>query len=204
MIESMIAPLENLGTRYSYHGYVQLTEDLLAREQTTGTNHSPSMIEYTRLNLQRQHRLYKTASLDPALVAAVKGLQGRYNWTVISEAWCGDVAQNLPVIALVAEQNPDIHLEVVLRDENPTLMDAFETDGGRAIPILVVTDADTGAFITRWGPRPAPAQQMVRDYKALETKPPYAEFVKGLQLWYRDDHTRTLQAELLALVQGLY
>jgi Thioredoxin len=83
-------------------------------------------------------------------------------------------------------------------------MDGFTTNGGRAIPILVVMDGETGAVITRWGPRPAPAQQMVLDYKALPAdKPPYQEFVKELQLWYLHDHTRTLQAELLEMVLAL-
>ncbi len=44
---------------------------------------------------------------------------------------------------------------------------------------------------------------MITEYKALEVKKPYMEFVIDLQLWYTKDHTQSLQAELLALVKGL-
>ena len=44
------------------------------------------------------------------------------------------VAQNLPVVAKLAEHNPNIDLRIILRDENLDLMDEHLTDGGRSIP----------------------------------------------------------------------
>jgi Thioredoxin len=195
--------LDAVTSKWGYHAYVAHVDDLVAHDQTTGTNHSPDYVDFTRMGQQRTHRIYKTTAITPALEAATKQLQRNYHFVVIVEAWCGDVCQNLPVIQKVAELNPNISLEVILRDENPDIMDHFTTDGGRAVPILVVIDADTHEVITRWGPRPAPAQKMVKDYKALTEKVPYMEFVKELQLWYAHDHTQTLQAELLKLVSGL-
>jgi hypothetical protein len=195
--------LPHTAVSFGYHEFVAHVDALLLQGKTTGENHSPQYLEFTSLNQQRTHRVYKTTEIHADLALAVQQLQGKYRFMVIVEAWCGDVPQNLPVIAKLAELNPNIHLEVILRDENPGIMDNFTTNGGRAVPILVVMDALTGHVITRWGPRPAPAQKMVMDYKALTEKVPYGEFVKEVQLWYAHDKTRTLQAELLKLVRGL-
>ena len=195
--------LDSVPSIFGYHEFVDHVDMLLEKGMTTGTNHTEAYLEYTRINQQRTHRVYKTTEIQPELQAAIQQLKRSYHWIVIVEAWCGDVCQNLPVIAKAAELNDKIKLELILRDENAEIMDHFETNGGRAIPILVVMDADTHEVITRWGPRPAPAQQMVMDYKALTEKVPYMEFVKEVQLWYAHDKTLTLQAELLKLVNSL-
>ncbi len=195
--------LPRIEKSFGYHEFIAHVDALLLQGHTTGENHSQQYLDFTTINQQRSHRVYKHSELNPDLVAAVTALQRKYRWMVIAEAWCGDVPQNMPLIARLAELNPNITFEIILRDENESIMDHFTTGGGRAIPILVVMDGITDQVITRWGPRPAPAQQMVMDYKALTEKPPYMEFVKELQLWYAHDKTHTLQSELLTLVQGL-
>ncbi len=190
---------------YTYAEYVALTEKLVAEGRTTGPIQSEAMAHYTKLNLTRMHRLDKTVHLRDELVEAVKALGNRYDWTVITEAWCGDAAQNLPIISALAEQNPEINLSLVLRDDNLDLMDQHLTNGGRSIPKLLIYDKITGQVVTTWGPRPAPVQQMVVDYKHMdkETKPPYQEFVVVVQKWYNQDKTQTLQQELLDVLQGI-
>lgn len=188
---------------YSYREFRDLTEDLLAQNKTTGTNHSADYIHYTRMNLQRMDRIYKNTTVQPELAAVVQGLEGRYKWIVLVEAWCGDVPQNLPVMAKIAELNPNIELVTVLRDENLDLMDQHLTNGGRGIPKLVIVDKDTQEAVAEWGPRPAPAQQMVYDWKAAEDKKPYMEFVVELQKWYAKDRTATMQKEFTALLATL-
>jgi Thioredoxin len=199
----MPSTLNHPRTTYGYHEFVALCESLLAENKATGTNHSQAYLDYSRINLQRMHRIYKTTQVIPALSQALSGLRGSYEWLVLVEGWCGDVGQNLPVIAKAVENHPNIRLVTILRDENLDLMDQYLTHGGRAIPKMIVSDQATGEVLAVWGPRPAPAQQRVMDYKQMADRPPYAEFVKTVQRWYAGDRSRTLQAELLALVEGL-
>ena len=111
-----------------------------------------------------------------------------YSWIVLTEAWCGDSAQILPVITAITKLNPqNIKLYILLRDENPWLMNKFLTDGTRLIP----------------SPRPAPAQELLRKWKNNQAGKTWAEFEKDLHTWYAKDKTQTTQAEFLDLLNGL-
>jgi len=193
---------EQLAAAYSYAAYRQLIDDLLAEGKTTGPQQTPELTEYTTLNVQRMHRLDKTVKVQPALAAAAAGLQGQYIWLLITEGWCGDAAQIVPVVEAVAQASQG-HLTTryVLRDEHPALIDQYLTGTSRAIPKLVVLDAGTLAEITHWGPRPVPARELVQRLKAEGM--PHDDFIRELHTWYAHDRTQTTQNELLALVQGL-
>jgi hypothetical protein len=48
----------------------------------------------------------------------VEVLKNEYIWMVISEGWCGDGAQLIPVFdKMVAESDGKIDMKIVLRDE---------------------------------------------------------------------------------------
>lgn len=184
-----------------YKAYRDMVSTLLEAGKTTGNNHSEAMVNYTQMNQQRMKRLDKQVTLNDELKEAAEALEGNYIWLVLTEAWCGDAAQNVPVLAKVADAAEDnITLKLVLRDEYPELMERHLTNGGKGIPKLVVLDADTFEPLTEWGPRPKPAQQMVMDHKENPLLP-YKEFVEQVHKWYADDRTQTTQQELLALLK---
>lgn len=184
----------------SYEQYKALTDKLLLQNKTTGDNHSPDMIAYTQLNMTRMRRLDKTVHLQEALVTAINQVSKPWFWVVLTEAWCGDAAQNLPVIAKMAAQSPHITLRLLLRDEHPEVMDAYLTAGSRSIPKLVCLDEHLQEIGT-WGPRPAPARQMVRDFKARPDGS-YSDFVARVQSWYAKDKTQTMQQEFIQIVKA--
>jgi hypothetical protein len=188
---------------YTYAAYRQLIDDLLAEGKTTGPQQSAELTAFTALNVQRMHRLDKTVKLQPALAAAAASLQGHYTWLIITEGWCGDAAQIVPVVEAVAQASQGhIATRYVLRDEHLPLIDRYLTGTSRAIPKLVVLDPDTRTEITHWGPRPAAAQELVQRLKAEGM--PHDDFIRELHTWYAHDRTQATQAELLALVQRLH
>jgi thiol-disulfide isomerase/thioredoxin len=119
---------------------------------------------------------------------------------VITESWCGDAAHVNPVINKVAEQNPNIDLKFVLRDENPELMDVFLTNGGRAIPKLIMIDNVSGEVTNTFGPRPSIVTQMVVDYKT-EHGMLTPEFKEDLQLWYNKNKGQNIIEDLVSLLK---
>jgi hypothetical protein len=197
-----VLPAESLAGAYTYQAYRQLVDDLLAEGKTTGPEQSEELTAYTDLNVKRMERLDKTVQVQPALAAAAAGLQGHYLWLIITEGWCGDAAQLVPIMEAVAQASQG-HLTTryVLRDEHPELMQNYLTGGGKAIPKLLVVNPDTLVEITHWGPRPAPAQTLLHKLKAEGAT--HEEYAREIHTWYAHDRTQTTQTELLALVQGL-
>lgn len=156
-------------------------------------------LNYIELNLHRANRLNTTFKPVAQLTAMVEGLKQPLRWLIISEYWCGDAAQNVPVLAAIAQASKGkIDLRLVFRDENLELMDAFLTNGTRSIPKLIQLN-EAGEVMSTWGPRPKTAQDLVVQLKANpETAPKYAE---QLHLWYAKNRSEELVKEITALLK---
>ena len=182
--------------KYTYAEYKALTEE----QVNAGMPTAPEFLDYTKLNLQRMKRLDKTVELLPAVTEALQKLSRKLHWVVISEGWCGDAAQNVPVLSKIAAVSEGkITLEFVMRDRNLELMDLYLTNGGRSIPKLICFDANTKKELATWGPRPAAAQEMFMKLKNEGV--PKEEFISAVHNWYTTDKTQSLQLELANLIQ---
>jgi thioredoxin family protein len=126
---------------------------------------------------------------------------GNWHLLVLSEDWCGDSVNILPVIARLAESAPSIDMRIVARDENPDLMDEHLTGvrRSRSIPVVILLDPD---FVERdwWGPRPGPLQEwVIREGLAL----PKEERYRQVRMWYARDKGQTIVTELLEKIERL-
>jgi hypothetical protein len=182
----------------TYAEYVKLIDDLLLENKTTGTNQSEAMVGYGKLNRQRMHRLEKTVVVNDSLKAKVRAVRSKWVWLVITEGWCGDSAQNIPVIEKIAAASAHIETRYVLRDENLELMDAYLTNGARSIPKLIALDAPTLDEIGTWGPRPQPAMDYYAEMSAEGIEK--ALIKENIQRWYIKDKEQTIQREFETLI----
>jgi len=190
------------GQGMDYVTYRQLVDKLLAEGKTTGPDNSEAMLHYSKMNVQRMNRVDKTVSLNAALTAAINNLKGSYKLWVITEGWCGDAAQIIPVFNKIAEAAPDkFDLKFVLRDKNLPLIDAHLTNGGRAIPVLLVLDEKGEQVLKSWAPRPQVLQALLKGWKQENTDP--MATAEKLHSWYAKDKTQTTQAELSSLLSEL-
>lgn len=193
---------DSLKRSYSYQEYRELVTKLLKEGKSTGKEQSDDLLHYSELNEVRMNRLDKTIAVPDVINDGLKHIEKKYIWLVLSEGWCGDAAQILPILHKMEVSAPNIDMKIVFRDENEVLMDRFLTNGGRAIPKLIVLDAVTNEVLGDWGPRPAEAKQLIIDYKAKHGV--IDETAKtDLQKWYLKDKGLSTQQELLELMQGL-
>jgi hypothetical protein len=155
-------------------------------------------IEFTQLNLHRSGRISRTWRPSDELAAPASRLAGPQLWMVLTEPWCGDSAQCLPCLAVLAAGLPAVDLRILPRDENLDIMDQFLTDGKRSIPILVAFDTE-GRELYRWGPRPAGAQAVVDQALAEGLDKPAR--LERLHLWYGRDRGREVDAEYAAVLR---
>ena len=185
----------------SYKDYRALIDNLLAQGKATGPEQSEDLTNYSMLNDKRMKRLDKTIKISEETVHEFQKVTQPQTWLVLTEGWCGDAAQNLPVLNKIASISENIDLKIVLRDEHLPLMDLFLTNGGRSIPKLIALDKDNNV-IDSWGPRPTTATKMAADYKekngALDP-----EFKKNLQVWYNQDKGKSVQEDFVNLVSKL-
>jgi len=191
---------KSLLNSHSYAEYRKIVSDLLAEGKVSGDLQSENLVHYTLLNETRMNRLEKTLTITDEVSEQLKNLKNQYIWLVISEGWCGDAAQLLPVFYKMVQLSDKIEMKIVFRDANAGLMDLFLTNGSKSIPKLIVLDKNTHEVIADFGPRPKEAFDLVRNYK--EKHGAIDETIKTqLQLWYLHDKGFSTQQEILALLQ---
>ncbi|WP_405209257.1 thioredoxin family protein [Aquimarina sp. LLG6339-5] len=190
---------EGIENSYSYKEYRNIVSSLLAEGKSTGHEQSDALTNYSMLNDRRMKRLDKTIKINETIADTVSKAETNITWLVLTEGWCGDAAQSLPVINKLSEMNEGIDLRIVSRDDNDELMSNFLTNGGKSIPKLIAYNKDTQQVLNTWGPRPSVATKMVNDYKeAHGSLDP--QFKQDLQVWYNKDKGQNVAEDLVKLL----
>lgn len=192
--------INSLSNSFSYQEYRNLVTTTFLNGKATGNEQSESLVHYTELNEARMHRLDKTMKVTDEVKLFLENLKSEYIWLVISEGWCGDAAQILPIINKMAEVTDKIDFRIVLRDDNEPLMNEFLTNGSKSIPIVVILEKESLEVINHFGPRPKPAIDLVKNYK--EKFGVVDETIKtDLQKWYLHDKGVSSQEEIINLMK---
>jgi hypothetical protein len=189
---------DQLTNCYSYEAYKTFVSDLVSQGKTSGPEQREDLIHYTELNAKRMKRVEKTTVLTEEVKANLLKLSQPLTWLVISEAWCGDAAQIVPVIGKIAAETEHLDLKIILRDEHLDIMDQYLTNGGRSIPKLICLDEQHREVFT-WGPRPKTIQQVVIDTKS-EGITDHGILVERIQNAYNQDRSTSIQQELSELM----
>ncbi len=189
---------EGLKKAISYTSYRKLISDLIASGKSSGPIQSEDLLNYSKLNDRRMTRLDKTIQLSQETLLGLKKIDKPITWLVLTEGWCGDAAQTLPVISKIADESDLITLKIIFRDEHEQLMSQFLTNGGKSIPKLLVLNSQNKVLNT-WGPRPNTATKMVQDYKNKYGQLD-AAFKQQLQVWYNKDKGVNIQEDMLGLL----
>lgn len=188
---------------YTYPEFRQLVTELAAAHRTTGPDQLPLLLHTTDQNQAHLDRAY--AAADPLLAELPAALATHvpatgWDWVVLAEAWCGDTAHALPVLARVTEASGGrIGLRVLLRSDHPAVMAAHQTNGKNSIPKLICLSRATRHELGAWGPRPAAAQALsarLHDDKTLRV----TQIIRQMTAWYEADQGQAIQHELLALL----
>lgn len=151
-----------------------------------------------KLNLQRTQRLDKTFEPSEETKNIFSKVVNPQQWVVITETWCGDSAQIVPVIAKLSQLNNKIDLKILLRDSNLDYMDLYLTNCGRAIPKLIAYD-ENGEELFQWGPRPNEAKELFNRLKNDGVEK--SDINKELHLWYGRNRGKEIEKEIFELIK---
>ena len=193
---------ETISQSYSYQEYRTRIANLLLEGKTSGNTQTEALVHYSQLNGTRMNRLDKTIGITEEFTNQLRSIKGKYIWLVLTEGWCGDAAQIVPVINKMAMLSEGIELKLLFRDENEELMNRFLTNGTKGIPKLIILDKATLEVLGDFGPRPQGAAQFMIDYKT--THGLIDETAKTeLQLWYFHNKGIEIQQEITDLMQSI-
>lgn len=177
----------------NYPDYLQKIKTQLQDLEKSGDE--KGYAKYYSINLKRIERLDKSFQLSDEQKARLKSVSRSFKLLIISEGWCGDAAQSMPVVNAMMDEL-GIEQRIVFRDENPALMDNYLTDGARSIPVYIGVD-DDGNEIFRFGPRPEQGMEMLKKHKENPEAYTDDEFHKDLQIWYNQDKGESTFNEFL-------
>ena len=158
----------------------------------------PDYLETVQKNEELWRGVYQRVQL-PADAVMDGTVPGTWHLLALSEDWCGDAVNILPVVSRLVDELPSVDLRVLSRDENLDIMDAHLTNGrSRSIPVVIAYD---DAFRERgwWGPRPGELQQWVMtEGMKMEPGPRYAQ----TRRFYARDKGKAIVAEILGLLRS--
>lgn len=189
-----------INSALTYSEYLEHVEEELTKPAET--EEELAMQNYTKLNATRIKRLDNTQEIPEEVKQSIQAISKKLDWIVLTEAWCGDAAQLVPVLNKLQELNSNIDMKILLRDSNLELMDRYLTNGGRSIPKLLVYDPEAEKVVGTWGPRPTGATKLMADYKAAHGVID-DEVKKQLQQWYNKDKGNGAMQDILNLHESI-
>lgn len=179
--------------------YKILFEDVINKKQTNYPYDNPAYVNYVKLNKSRSNRWVKRGEISEEVKNLVENIHTTQNWILITEPWCGDAANLVPIIEKIANLNPHIKLKIQLRDSGSEI-DNYLTNESKSIPKLIVRD-NIGNDLFTWGARPKGAQDLFIQQKELDLSKD--EKYMNLLRWYIKDNATSIQEELYKLLQSI-
>jgi hypothetical protein len=141
--------------------------------------------------------IYKRAAIPIEISARVDALGGHWHLLVLSEDWCGDAVNMVPLIAKLTESVTNMDMRILARDENLDIMDAHLTGKSRSIPIVILLNQKFQEC-GWWGPRPRELQKWV-----IETglSLPKDERYHAIRTFYARDRGLSTLSEIVAMLE---
>jgi len=190
---------EYLDRSESIEEYNQRFYDAVHADPETLNEQQKEMLGYYTLNWARSKRVEKTYTVSEDALDIIYCIINPQVWIVITEGWCGDSSQSLPVIAEIARQSQGkIILRIISRDAYPELLEKYQTNGSMSIPKIIGTTYQ-GEESWVWGPRPIPANDLFQDLKSKNMAK--EDIYKELHAWYAKDKGKAVESELMECIR---
>lgn len=177
----------------SYEAYL---EDAKSRLENPQTQDDKEKADYYKLGIQRMDRMFDKfkASEEQLSELSSKNFKGKI--LIISEAWCGDASAVIPVLVKFFKDN---EVRITYRDQEPSLIDNYLTNGGKSIPVVLLLSEDF-EVLANWGPRPKFGTELLLKFKNNPEEFTRDMFYNELQIYYAKNRGKDMIQELLELL----
>lgn len=178
----------------SFEQYVKDIEDEILSDKNL------EFKPYFELNKKRMDRILNTYLVKEAQMKQFDGLNYSGKLLIITEGWCGDAAQSLPVIYRFFEKF--LEIKIVYRDQNEDLMNQYLTNDSKSIPIVLILNEDK-EVVAHWGPRPEFGNELFRHYKNNEETYPKEKLMEDMQMAYNKDKGVAIIDEMIKTIAAV-
>ena len=154
------------------------------------------MKEYYRLGIQRMERMVSRYHPDAGQKSLLSQMDFKGKILIISEPWCGDASQALPVISAFFGTE---HVRITYRDKEPSLIDDFLTNGAKSIPVVIILN-ETFEVLNVWGARPQYGKELLEIYKQNPETYSKEQCHNDLQVYYAKNKGYDTIKEILEMI----
>lgn len=177
----------------SYDTYLQQAQESVDHPKT---QLEKDYHEYYVLGVQRMNRMSKIYQPDEEQLKTLAEKKFKGKILIIAEPWCGDASQALPVVHSFFS---GYAIRITYRDQTPSLIDDFLSNGSKSIPKIIFLD-ENFKVISSWGPRPAYGHELFMKHKADPGTYTEEELHNDLQVYYAKNKGIDTIQEILALI----
>lgn len=155
---------------------------------------------FINLNQRRMFHIEMNYTISDALALYIKNIKQKMFWLAVTEHWCGDSSQSLPVFNKLAQlSDGNIEMRIVYRDQFPELLNIGITTFTRMMPKII--QLDEAYHVTGiWGPRPTGALQLMERIRSDHSTS--ASHDKALHDWYENDQQHSIESEIAELLNN--
>lgn len=127
--------------------------DFLGAKFAAGLQYEDYVRSGTPAQVQAWNGIYERAALTPEQKRLVQSFVREMHVIVVSGIWCGDCSQQCPLMARIAEANPErVKLRFVDRDQHTDLSKLLRINEGARVPVLLFL-AEDDALVSIYGDR---------------------------------------------------
>ncbi len=119
-----------------------LSRELLTRTFQAGLDYPAYVATGTPGQQAAWRRMETQVALTPAQKALIEGFAREMPVLVVSGIWCGDCAQQCPLLACIAAASRRIRLRFVDRDEQREFASHLRINAGDRVPVAVFMAED--------------------------------------------------------------
>lgn len=184
----------------SYQQYFDTIIQMTIDKTTSGTEQTEERIELTKLNMHRMKRINEAIhQISPIELSSEIGV------VILTEAWCGDSAQNIPWLEhFINASHPKMESFYFFRDEHPELMNQFLTNGSRSIPKCIFFEKATGVVLGTWGPRPTEIKNWLAEFRAANPEISKHDWEIELHKYYTRNKGAAIMSDLQELISSFF
>lgn len=184
----------------SYQQYFDTIIQMTIDKTTSGTEQTEERIELTKLNMHRMKRINEAIhQISPIELSSEIGV------VILTEAWCGDSAQNIPCLEhFINASHPKMESFYFFRDEHPELMNQFLTNGSRSIPKCIFFEKATGVVLGTWGPRPTEIKNWLAEFRAANPEISKHDWEIELHKYYTRNKGAAIMSDLQELISSFF